>query len=117
MPKYLQLPNNLILLISRAEGQPKANKKVIKMNISELAKSLNVKDSDLLSLVRMVASSLEKDSMKDIFLSMSEEERINTTQAYIAAEVKKFTEFCQSILTNTEKKNAFDQYMLYKLNG
>jgi hypothetical protein len=85
------------------------------MNLQALAKDIGVTEKDILSLVRMVATSLEQEGMKCIFLNMSDNERINAVQAYIAAEVKKFSEFCVSLLTNTEKKSAFDQYMLTKL--
>ncbi len=60
-------------------------------------------------------TSIKQDGMKEIFLNMNEDERTNTVMAYVAAEVKKFSEFCFSLLTNTEKKSAFDQYMFYKL--
>jgi len=85
------------------------------MNVSTLAKAMNVTENDVTSLINMVNTSIEQDGMKEIFLSMNEDERTNTVMAYVAAEVKKFSEFCLSILTNTEKKSAFDQYMFYKL--
>lgn len=85
------------------------------MNVTTLAQAMNVTEKDVLSLINMVSTSLEQDGMKEIFLGMSEEERTNTVQAYVAAEVKKFSEFCVSLLTNVEKKSAFDQYMLHKL--
>lgn len=87
------------------------------MNVSTLAQAMNVTEKDVLSLLNMVNTSLEQDGMKEIFLSMNEEGRANTVQAYVAAEVKKFSEFCVSLLTNTEKKSAFDQYMFSKLQG
>ena len=85
------------------------------MNVTTLAQAMNVTGEDVLSLINMVKTSLEQDGMKDIFLGMSEEDRTNTVSAYVAAEVKKFNEFCISLLTNTEKKSAFDQYMFSKL--
>ncbi len=85
------------------------------MNVSTLAKAMNVTENDVTSLINMVNTSIEQDGMKEIFLSMNEDERTNTVMAYVAAEVKKFSEFCLSLLTNTEKKSAFDQYMFYKL--
>ena len=84
-------------------------------SIESMAKGMGVTQSDVLSLVRMVGTSLTKDGIKDIFIGMSEAERANTVCAYVAAEVKKFREFCFSLLTNTEKKSAFDQYLFYKL--
>lgn len=85
------------------------------MNVTTLAQAMNVTEKDILSLINMVNTSLEQDGMKEIFLGMNEDERTNTVMAYVAAEVKKFSEFCLSLLTNTEKKNAFDQYMFHKL--
>ena len=85
------------------------------MNVSALAKAMNVTENDVTSLINMVNTSIEQDGMKEIFLSMNEDERTNTVMAYVAAEVKKFSEFCLSLLTNTEKKSAFDQYVFYKL--
>lgn len=87
------------------------------MNVTTLAQAMNVTEKDILSLINMVNTSLGQDGMKEIFLGMNEDERTNTVMAYVAAEVKKFSEFCLSLLTNTEKKNAFDQYMFYKLKG
>tara|TARA_R110002096_G_C14476946_1_gene713520 strand:- start:587 stop:862 length:276 start_codon:yes stop_codon:yes gene_type:complete len=84
-------------------------------SIESMAKAMGVTHADVLSLVNMVSTSLTKDGMKDIFISMNEVERVNTVEAYIAAEVKKFSNFCLSLLTNTEKKSAFDQYLFYKL--
>ncbi len=87
------------------------------MNVSALAKAMNVTENDVTSLINMVTTSIKQDGMKEIFLNMNEDERTNTVMAYVAAEVKKFSEFCFSLLTNTEKKSAFDQYMFYKLQG
>ena len=87
------------------------------MNVSELAKEIGVTEQDVLSLINMVVHSIKQDKMQDDVLSMDEEMRQMTVVAYISAEVKKFSEFCVSLLTNTEKKCAFDQYMLHKLQG
>lgn len=85
------------------------------MNVTTLAQAMNVTEKDVLSLINMVNTSLEQDGMKEIFLGMNEEDRANTVLAYVAAEVKKFSEFCVSLLTNTEKKSTFDLYMFHKL--
>lgn len=86
-------------------------------SIETMAKVMGVTSSDVLSLASMVSEALTKDGMKDIFIGMSEGERVNVTCAYVAAEVRKFSDFCLSLLTNTEKKSAFDQYLLTKLKG
>lgn len=85
------------------------------VSIESMAKAMGVTQADVVSLVRMVSTSLTKDGMKDIFIGMGEAERADTICAYVAAEVKKFSWFCMSLLTNTEKKSAFDQYLFYKL--
>ena len=83
--------------------------------IESMAKAMGVTQADILSLANMVSKSLTKDGMKDIFIGMSEAQTVSTVCAYVAAEVKKFSWFCMSLLTNTEKKSAFDQYLFYKL--
>ena len=85
------------------------------MNVSKLAQAMNVTESDVNSLLNMVASSMQQDGFKDVFLSMSELERVNAVEAYVMAEVKKFSEFCMTLLTNQEKKSAFDQYIFSQL--
>ncbi len=84
-------------------------------SVESMAKAMGVTPSDVSSLVKMVADSLVKDGMKDIFIGMNESERANTIEAYVAAEVKKFNNFCLSLLTNTEKKSAFDLYLFSRL--
>jgi len=87
------------------------------MNVSTLAKSMNVTENDVNSLLRMVTDSIIKDGMTDHVVEMSEQDRVNTIKAYVAAEVKKFSSFCMTLLTNQEKKSAFDQYMLSQIKG
>lgn len=86
-------------------------------NTETMAKVMGVTSSDVLSLASMVSEALTKDDMKDIVFGMSEGERVDVTCAYVAAEVRKFSDFCLSLLTNTEKKSAFDRYLLTKLKG
>ena len=83
--------------------------------IEPIARAIGVDTPDVLSMVNIVQNSIEQTGMREIFLGMSEAERINIVQAYTSAEVKKFNEFCVSLLTNTEKKSAFDQYLFHKL--
>jgi hypothetical protein len=87
------------------------------MNVSTLANQMNVTESDINSLLRMVSTSMSQDGMTNNFLAMSEAERVEVVNAYVKAEVKKFNEFCVTLLTNTEKKSAFDQYILFKLKN
>jgi len=85
------------------------------VSTESMAKAMGVTPKDVSSLLAMVGDSLIKDGMKDIFIAMNEDDRSYTTCAYVSAEVKKFGNFCLSLLTNTEKKSAFEQYMFYKL--
>jgi hypothetical protein len=82
------------------------------MNIHEMAKEMGVKTSDVRSLLNMVSASIEQDGMEETFLEMTEEERAEVTAAYVSAEVKKFSEFCMTLLTNTEKRSVFGQYLI-----
>lgn len=84
------------------------------MNALTLAKQLNVTESDVNSLLRMVSTSIASDGIADCFVNMNEAQRVEVVQAYIQAEVKKFSEFCITLLTNQEKKSAFEQYILAK---
>jgi hypothetical protein len=85
------------------------------MNVSILAKQMNVTENDVTSLLNMVTTSLQQDDMVKQFIGMNEDERTMVIQAYARAEVKKFTDFCIALHTNTEKRSAFTQYTLTKL--
>lgn len=85
------------------------------MNVKKLAEEIQVTEKDVLSLVKMVSDKLEDDNVKDSFLNMSKADQVNFTQAYSSSEIKKFCEFCVSLLTNEEKKNAFNSYLYKKL--
>ena len=80
-----------------------------------LAKQMGVTPRDIESLLDMVANSIEQDGARDIMKLMTEEERVDFVNAYIQAEVKKFNDFCVTLLTNTEKRSAFDLYLLNQL--
>ena len=81
------------------------------MNVSALAQEMNVTTTDVESLLRMVCNSIEQDKMGEQLLEMNEADRVEFVSAYVHAEVKKFSEFCATLLTNQEKKSAFDQYL------
>ena len=85
------------------------------MNIKTLAKQMGVTTKDVESLLNMVANSIEQDGALDTMKLMTEAERVDFVNAYIQAEVKKFSEFCMTFLTNTEKRSAFDLYLLNQL--
>lgn len=86
------------------------------MSVEKLAREMQVNEKDILSLIKMVTDKLEDDNVKKDFLNMSEADQINFAQVYASSEIKKFCEFCVSILTNKEKKSAFDIYLSKKLN-
>lgn len=77
----------------------------------DLAEMMGVSEGDLNSLMRMVCDSISRDGMGDIVLGMSESERVETVQAYTHSEVRKFSEFCLTLLTNKEKSDAFNLYL------
>lgn len=78
---------------------------------------MQVTEKDVLSLVKMVVDKLEEEKVKDSFLNASQTEQVEFAQAYASSEIKKFCEFCVSLLTNEEKKNAFNAYLHGKLKG
>lgn len=82
------------------------------MNLSELAKAMNVTEKDVTSLINMVVTSMKQDKIDESNLGGISKEEI--VAAYIQAEVKKFSNFCVTLLINQEKRSAFTQYMLYK---
>lgn len=81
------------------------------MDAIKLAALMGVAEGDVNSLMRMVCESIEADGMRRHLLEMSVEDRVETVNAYTQSEVKKFSEFCVAIMTNQEKKNAFDLYL------
>lgn len=78
---------------------------------------MQVTEKDVLSLVKMVADKLEEEKVKDGFLNMSQADQVEFAKAYASAEIKKLCEFCVSLLTNEEKKSAFNTYLHNKLRG
>lgn len=87
------------------------------MNAEKLATEMQVTEKDVLSLIKMVTDKLDEEKVKDDFLNMSEADQISFAQAYASSEIRKFCEFCVSLLTNKEKKSAFNIYLFSKLKG
>lgn len=58
-------------------------------------------------LAKQVAQALEHDGVREIFLAMTEEQRIDICLAYAESEVKKFNLFFQHYMTNTKVKETF----------
>ena len=82
------------------------------MNVQTLAAAMNVTENDVMSLINMTITELKADEMVEILLNATEEERAEITMAYMQASVTKFQNFCVSLLTNEEKRNAFSLYVL-----
>lgn len=86
------------------------------MNSSELAKEMNVTVKDIDSLMNMVFNSMTQDGVTyELMSNMTELDRVEAVNAYVQSEVKKFSEFCVTLMTNQEKKSAFDQYLYHEL--
>lgn len=85
------------------------------MSTGKLAREMQVTEKDVLSLIKMVTDKLEAEKVKDDFLNMSEADQISFAQAYASSEIRKFCEFCVSLITNKEKKNAFNNYLFHKI--
>lgn len=85
------------------------------MNTAILAKEMGVKENDVVSLLNMVYSSIKEGGFEHKLVTLNEEERIDAVMAYVSAEIRKFNEFCQTLLTNSEKSDAFNLYVLSKI--
>ncbi len=86
-----------------------------KDNINKLAKEMNVSVNDLMCLARGVVNSIEKDNIKDNFLSETKENRAEIATAYAVHECKKFDKFATTYLTNKEARNEFNKQILFSL--
>lgn len=82
------------------------------MNVQALAAAMNVTENDVISLINMTITELKADKMVEILVNSTEEERAEITMAYMSAAVTKFQNFCVTLLTNEEKRNAFSLYVL-----
>ena len=87
----------------------------IDVSVEVVAKQIGVTENDVERLMTMVCSAIEQDNAADALLNLSNTERVEFINAYIQSEVKKFSEFCVTLLTNTEKRHAFDLYLLNQL--
>lgn len=85
------------------------------MDASKLSEVMGVTENDVNRLLNMIMSSMVEDGMSEIVIEMSVEDRVNTVEAYMQAEIKKFHDFCVTLLTNPEKKSAFDSYLYSQL--
>lgn len=86
------------------------------MNAQQLALEMNVTESDVNSLLNMVCNSIKQDLADEAFIALSVEDRAEMVCAYVQSEVKKFSEFCVTLMTNDEKRNAFNLYLYSQLS-
>lgn len=86
------------------------------MNVQQLAKEMGVTENDIYSLMNMALNSIKQDLAAEVFVNLSQEAQTEMVMAYVQSEVKKFNEFCMTLLTNSEKKRAFDLYIFDRLS-
>lgn len=82
------------------------------MNIEQLAKEMNVTVNDVMNLAQSVMNYLIQDGIGETFLTMSEDQQVETIHAYVSHAVKKMKEFQISYMTNTDVKSLFND-MVY----
>jgi hypothetical protein len=75
--------------------------------IRELAKDMEVQESDVKCLMSGVINCMGQDEMIDHFFEMKQEDQIHTIEAYIIAACKRFEKFQADMLTNDEKRKSF----------
>lgn len=82
------------------------------MNTLALAQAMNVTENDVMSLINMTMNEIKSDKMVGTLLNATQEEQQEITMAYMSAAVTKFQNFCVTLMTNEEKRNAFNLYVL-----
>ena len=75
--------------------------------IKELAKSMDVRESDLLCLAQSVVNILQKDDVADILINSDEDFKESTIKAYTVDAVKKYDSFVNTYLTVPEARESF----------
>ena len=83
--------------------------------ISQLAKDLNVNESDLMCLLTSVCNSIKQDKAVDAYIGMSEDDQAEMCLAYVQHAVRKIQEFHTAYITKPELKENFDAYVYEKL--
>ena len=87
------------------------------MNITQLAQSMNVSETDLMCLAQSVANSIEQDKAAKSFVNMSEEDRVKMTEAYVVYANKKMQEFVTIYQLNTAARSSFSHKIFADLKG
>lgn len=82
------------------------------MNAAQLAKSMNVSESDVIGLAVSVAISMEKDK-----LSAEHAKDVEVVKAYIVHAAKKHEQFATIYHTNEEARELFAKRVLKDLMG
>ncbi len=83
--------------------------------IEILAKQMGVTAGDVMSMARNVASAIKQDGVKETFVSSSNEDQVKFAQAYAKSEATKYQNFCTSLITNQEKKEAIEAFVYSEL--
>lgn len=87
------------------------------MNIEQLAKEMNVTVNDVMNLAQSVMNYLIHDEIGETFLTMSQDQQVETIQAYVSHAVRKMKEFQISYMTNTDVKALFNDMVYGRLNN
>lgn len=87
------------------------------MNIEQLAKEMNVTVNDVMNLAQTVMNYLIQDNIDETFLAMSEDQQVETIQAYVLHAVNKMKEFQISYMTNTDVKALFNDMVYGRLKN
>lgn len=82
------------------------------MNIEQLAKEMNTKVEVVENLTQSLMVYLMHDNVAERFLTMSEDQQVETIRAYVSYAVNKMKEFQISYMTNADVKSLFND-MVY----
>ena len=82
------------------------------MNAQDLAKSMSVSESDVISLAQSVANSMIKDGLSADHANNSE-----VIEAYVIHANKKMQSFVNKYLSNDDAKKGFQLSILNDLKG
>ncbi len=85
------------------------------MNVSELAKQMNVSEADLLAMAHSVKNSIIQDNSSQNFIEANEEDQVELTQAYAIHANKKMQQFTNTYQTNPEARKVFQESIYSQL--
>lgn len=75
--------------------------------ISKLAKDLGISEIDVRCFANAIINDMNRDSIGDAFISMTEKERTSVIQAYAIDSVKKMDQFVMTYQNNPQAAEAF----------